>query len=126
MTSTPRPTDGELAILQVLWKQGDSTVRQVYEAMGSRGAYTTVLTIMKTMTEKGLIKADKSNVTYVYSVTDPAEKVKSRLVSELVDRAFAGTAHDLVMQALSSAPVSKAELKAVRELLDKLEKGKNG
>jgi len=106
----------------VLWKQGDSTVRQVYEALGSKGAYTTVLTIMKIMTEKGLIKPDKSRTTYVYSVTAPPETIKRQLVSDLVDRAFAGAAQELVLQALSTASASKEDLKAIRKLIAKLEK----
>jgi predicted transcriptional regulator len=116
-----RPTDFELAVLQVLWKRGDSTVREVYEALGSKGAYTTVLTIMKIMTEKGLIKADKSRTTYVYSVTEPPEIVKGQLVSDFVDRAFAGAAQELVLQALSTASTSREDLKEIRKLIDKLE-----
>src|SRR5271156_2182480 len=102
MDKFTRPTDFELAVLQVLWKQGDSTVRQVYEALGSKGAYTTVLTIMKIMTDKSLIKVDKSHTSYVYSVTTPPEIIKRQLVFDLVDRAFAGVAQELVLQALSS------------------------
>ena len=122
MDKNPRPTDFELAILQVLWKRGSSTVRQVYEALGSKGAYTTVLTIMKIMTEKGLIKPDKSRTTYVYSVTAPPETVKGQLVSDLVNRAFSGAAQELVLQALTTASASKEDLKAIRKLISKLEK----
>jgi predicted transcriptional regulator len=125
MVKFSRPTDFELSVLQVLWKQGPSTVRQVYEALGSKGAYTTVLTIMKIMTEKRLIKADKSSTTYVYSVTTPPQTIKRQLVTDLVDRAFAGAAQELVLQALMSAPASKEDLKAIRKLISKLEK-KNG
>ncbi len=122
MKKIPRPTDFELSVLQVLWKQGPSTVRQVFEALGSKGAYTTVLTIMKIMTEKGLVKPDKSKTSFVYSVTSPPDAVKRRLVSDLVDRAFAGGAQELVMQALSSRAASKEDLKAIRKLIDQLEK----
>jgi predicted transcriptional regulator len=125
MDKFTRPTDFELSVLQVLWKQGPSTVRQVYEALGSKGAYTTVLTIMKIMTEKGLIKPDKSRTTYVYTVTAPAEKIKKQLVTDLIDRAFSGAAQELVMQALASAPASKEDLKAIRKLIAKLEKQTN-
>ena len=125
MDKGPRPTDSELAILQVLWKRGASTVRQVYEALGSKGAYTTVLTIMKIMTEKGLIKPDKSRTSYVYSVTTPPESVKRQLVSDLVDRAFAGAAQELVLQALANSPASKEDLKAIRKLICQLEKKAN-
>jgi predicted transcriptional regulator len=125
MAKNSRPTDFELEILQVLWKQGASTVRQVYEALGSRGAYTTVLTIMKIMTDKGLVKPDKARTTYVYSVTAPPEVVKRQLVSDLVDRAFAGAAQELVMQALTNSAASKEDLKAIRKLISKLEKKAN-
>src|SRR5208282_1448672 len=111
MDNFSRPTDSELAILQVLWKRGDSTVRQVYEALGSKGAYTTVLTMMKIMTEKGLIKPDKSSNTFVYSVTAPPETIKRKLVSDLVDRAFAGASRELVLQALTTAPASREDLR---------------
>jgi predicted transcriptional regulator len=122
MDSLPRPTDFELAILRVLWEQGDSTVRQVYEALGSKGAYTTVLTMMKIMTEKGLIKPDKSRTTYVYSVTAPPDTIKQQLVSDLVDRAFAGAAQELVLQALTAVPASKKDLREIRKLIIKLER----
>jgi predicted transcriptional regulator len=122
MDTFPNPTDSELAILQVLWKQGASTVRQVYETLGSKGAYTTVLTIMKIMTEKGLIKPDKSRAAYVYSVTVPPEAMRRQLVSDLIDRAFGGAAQELVLQALTTAPASKEDLKAIRKLIGKLEK----
>jgi predicted transcriptional regulator len=122
MKKISRPTDFELAVLQVLWQKGPSTVREVYEALGSKGAYTTVLTIMKIMTEKRLVKPDKSRTTYVYSVTSPPGAIKRQLVSDLVDRAFAGAAQELVMQALESSSASKEDLKAIRKLIEKLEK----
>ena len=122
MALPSHPTDFELAVLQVLWKRGPSTVRQVYEALGSKGAYTTVLTIMKIMTEKGLIKPDKSRTAYLYSVTAPPDTIRRQLVSDLIDRAFGGAAEELVLQALASPSASKADLKAIRKLINKLEK----
>src|SRR5271154_790932 len=121
MDKFSRPTDSDLCFLQVLWNQGPSTVRQVYEALGSKGAYTTVLTIMKIMTDKGLIKPDKSRATYVYSVMTPPETIKRQLVSDLVDRAFSGAAQELVLQALTTSAASKEDLKAIRKLINKLE-----
>ena len=61
-----KPTDAELAILRVLWSRGPSTVREVAEAMGREGAYTTVLKLMQIMTDKGLVKRDDSSRTHVY------------------------------------------------------------
>ncbi len=117
-----RPTDAELAILQVLWRSGPSTVRQVYEALGSHGAYTTVLTVMQVMTEKGFLVPDKSKTAFVYSVTTPPEVVQEQLLSDLVDRAFGGAAQELVLKALTSSRASKEDLKAIKKLITKLEK----
>lgn len=122
MYRLPRPTDFELSVLQVLWTQGDSTVRQVYEALGSKGAYTTVLTIMKIMTKKGFIRPNKSNAAFVYSITVTPEKIKHHLVTDLVDRAFSGAAQELILQALTSSRTSKDDLKAIRKLISELEK----
>ena len=59
----PRPTDGELEILTVLWSRGPSTVRDVHEIIASRKPtqYTTVLKLMQIMAEKGLVKRDASS-----------------------------------------------------------------
>ena len=121
MPPLPNPTDFELSVLRVLWERGPSTVREVFEALGSKKAYTTVLSIMQIMTEKGFIVPDKSQHAFLYSVTAPARQIQKQLVADLVDRAFGGAAEELVMQALSSSAASKDDLKKIRKLISKLE-----
>lgn len=121
MPPLPNPTDFELSVLRVLWERGPSTVREVYEALGSKKAYTTVLSIMQIMTEKGFIVPDKSQHAFLYSVTAPARQIQKQLVADLVDRAFGGAAEELVMQALKSSSASKEDLKKIRKLISKLE-----
>ena len=61
-TSAPRPTDGELEILRILWERGESTVREVHEVLEARHptGYTTVLKLLQIMTEKALVERDAS------------------------------------------------------------------
>ncbi len=120
---TPRPTDAELAILQVLWTAGPSTVREVHESLSRRRGigYTTVLKLLQIMTEKGLVERDESQRSHVYRPRFSAQRTQRQLVRHLLERAFGGSAEKLIMQALSSSKPTAAELKAIRELLDNLE-----
>jgi BlaI family transcriptional regulator, penicillinase repressor len=121
-----RPTDAELAILRVLWSRGPSTVRQVHEALSRERetGYTTVLKLMQIMTEKGLVERDESERTHVYQARFTQEATQQRLVSDLLEKAFGGSASQLVMQALAAKPASADELAEIRRLLDELEGGR--
>lgn len=121
--SLPRPTDAELAILRVLWRNGPSTVRQVHEELsgGTLTVYTTVLKLLQIMTEKGLVTRDESQRAHVYAARLPEEETQGQLVGDLLDRAFGGSSSRLVLRALSSRPTSAAELSEIRKMLDQLE-----
>ena len=122
--SLPKPTEAELAILRVLWERGPSTVRDVQEALeAERGTgYTTALKLLQIMTDKGLVRRDDRQRTHVYEAVLPAEATQRQLVRDLLDRAFGGSARQLVMQALSAERASKADLAEIRKLLDELDK----
>ena len=115
----PRPTDAELAILRVLWDRGPSTVRHVHEALaGSRETgYTTTLKLMQIMAEKGLVTRDESSRTHVYDARVSRDVTQRELVSDLLDRAFGGSAAALVLQALSAQPASSRELAEIQRLI---------
>ena len=121
-----RPTDAELAILRVLWRRGASTVRQVCETLGQEReiGYTTALKLMQIMTEKGLVERDESERTHVYQPRLTQEQTQQQLVGDLMEKAFGGSASQLVMQALAAKPASADELARIRQLLDELEGGK--
>jgi len=82
----PRPTDAELEILRVLWERGDSTVREVQEALESKRptGYTTVLKQLQIMTEKGLVRRDASERAHVYRARLAREATESQLVGDLL------------------------------------------
>ena len=119
---SPRPTDGELAILRVLWEQGPSTVRQVHEKLGRDTAYTTVLKLLQIMTEKGLVRRDESSRTHVYAAAETAQKTQRQLLKDLLDKAFGGSSANLVLQVLATKRASPAELAQIRKLLDEYQK----
>lgn len=117
-----KPTDAELEILQVLWKHGPGTVRQIHEKLPGDPprVYTTILKLLQIMAEKGLVKRNEAERAHVYEACVGAEQTQRRLLSHLLDRAFEGSASKLVLQALSAKPASKAELAEIRRLLDRL------
>ena len=119
----PRPTDAELAILAVLWERGPSTVRDVHDELNLHAAtgYTTVLKLLQIMTEKGLVVRDEAQRAHIYESRYSEQKTQRQLLSDLVDRAFGGSAAKLVMQALSGRKANPDELNLIRSLLDRLE-----
>lgn len=118
----PMPTDAELAILRVLWQQGPSTVREVQAGLDrAPDSYTTVLKQLQIMHEKGLVTRDESSRAHVYHPAVAQEDTQRRLVDDLMDRAFGGSARQLVMRALSSEQVSTEELDEIRKLLDRFD-----
>jgi BlaI family transcriptional regulator, penicillinase repressor len=121
----PRPTDGELEILRVLWQRGDSTVRDVYDALSKTRplGYTTVLKMMQIMADKGLVSRDEDQRAHVYSVRVPQEQTQRQMVRDLLRSAFNDSASQLVMQALASRKTSSKELTQIRQLLDAYDRG---
>jgi len=124
--AVPRPTDAELAILRVLWDRGPSTVREVHEALRSSqsSGYTSVLKLLQIMTDKGLVVRDETNRAHVYGPKLSEQRTQLQLLSDLVDRAFAGSSAKLVLQALSGRRATREELRDIRALLDQLEERK--
>lgn len=122
-SANPGPTDGELAILQVLWRHGPSTVRQVIEQLsGARGTgYTTTLKLMQIMFEKGLLKRDDSQHAHVYRAAVTQKSTQRKTLGRMMDQLFDGSAQQLVLQALSARKSSREELAEIRQLLEELE-----
>ena len=119
----PLPTDAELEILRVLWARGPSTVRDVHTALGPARAtgYTGVLKLLQIMLDKGLVNRDESARSHVYRAAVDRDGTEQRLISDFARRAFGGSAAGLALRALSATPATPKELKAIREVLHRLE-----
>jgi len=113
-----KPTDAELAILKVLWDRGPSTVREVAVALGRDGAYTTILKLLQIMADKGHVRRDESARTHVYAPAFTEHQTQRQLVSDLLDRAFGGSASKLVLHALEARKATPEDLAEIRRLLD--------
>ena len=125
MSNTPiRPSDGELAILRVLWSRGPSTVRDVLTELSKVRdmGYTTVMKLMQIMVVKGLVVRDESARTHIYQAAQEEASTQSFLLKDLMDKAFEGSASSLVMRALSSAKADERELDEIQAFLKRLKK----
>jgi predicted transcriptional regulator len=121
--TTPQPTPAELGILTILWRRGPGTVREVHEALASTVGYTTVLKLLQIMTAKGLVTRKESGRTHIYAAAMTEESTQRRMVSDLVDRAFGGSALRLVVQALSTKPATPEEREEIKRLLNEMNGG---
>jgi BlaI family transcriptional regulator, penicillinase repressor len=118
--NNPHPTEGELAILRVLWSQKEPmTVREVHEALSRSKdtAYTTVLKMLTIMTEKKLVRRDDSERSHTYLPIHAEQVVQTSLMNDLVRRAFSGSAVKLVQRALDGGTASTEELDAISKLI---------
>ncbi|WP_420384779.1 BlaI/MecI/CopY family transcriptional regulator [Roseivirga sp.] len=118
-----KPTESELEILNILWKEGPSSVRLVNEKMNEHKevGYTTTLKLMQIMAQKGLVDRDESSRTHIYAARVKAEDIQGELLDKLLNTAFGGSASKLVLSALGSGKTSAKELEEIKALIEKLE-----
>ena len=121
-SSSLKPTESELEILQVLWQKGNATVREVHEALSDLkdAGYTTTLKLMQIMHEKGLVTRDDSNKTHIYQPNVSKDKTQQHIVGKMVNSLFEGSASQLMMQAFGNKKPSVKEIEEIQQLLDKL------
>jgi BlaI family penicillinase repressor len=120
MSSPPHPTDGELAILRILWsRNAPTTVREVHEVLQQTKdtAYTTVLKILTIMYEKGLVRRDESERSHRFVACHPEPVVEASLLKDFVQRTFGGSAVKLIQRALDEQ-ASADELDAMTRLIE--------
>ena len=117
----PRPpTNAELGILDVLWKHGPATVRQIHNIMRADRdiGYSTTLKMVQIMTDKGLLRRDDSVRPQVYTPTIPQARTQLQLIDELIQRAFGGSASKLVLRAAAAKRITSQELAEIKKLID--------
>ena len=118
--AAPHPTEGELAILRVLWSRpGPSTVREVHDVLSRNKdvAYTTVLKMLTIMADKGLVRRDESERSHTYVAVHAEPVVQASLLKDLMRRAFSGSALTLVQRALDVDAASNEELEAISKMI---------
>jgi predicted transcriptional regulator len=113
----PHITEAELRIMKLLWQHGPSTVRQVLESLPmsdeDRPAYTTVMTLMKQLADKGALVVDRERQPFVYKPAVRRDQVFRHRVSEFLHEVFDGQAVDLVLRLVEDEQLSVEDLRQI-------------
>ena len=119
-----KPTESELEILQVIWKMGQCTVRDVHEELAKNkdAGYTTTLKLMQIMHDKGMVERDTTSKTHLYKALVTREQAQQTAIDKIISTVFKGSTSDLVIQALGHHRASKDEIDAIKDYLKQFEK----
>ena len=112
-------TEQELEIMKIIWRRGNATVRDVYEELLTRRkiAYTTVMTMMGILEQKGHLKKSADERAYVYTPTQPQREVVGNMVQDFVKRVFNGSAKPLLVHLVEDQTISAEELDEISKAL---------
>jgi len=120
---TPKLTDAELEIMHVVWELDNATVREVHERLNQRRAlaYTTVMTMMNILEEKGHLTRNKQGRAYRYEPVRPKSQVISGMVDDFVGKVFEGSARPLVLGLVEERKLSEKDLEEIARLIKEVE-----
>jgi len=120
---TPTLTPQELAIMKVVWDLDAATVRDVYERLRQRRdvAYTTVMTMMKILEQKGYVTKDRADRAFVYRPARPRQQVLGGMVREFIDRVFDGASKPMLLHLVKQTRLSDKERKALLRAIEEVE-----
>lgn len=115
--------ESEMEILHHVWELGEATVADVQNKIleNRKIAYTTVMTIMKNLNDKGFLKYRKQGVTYVYSAAIEPENVQFGLINNLISKVFKGSPSALVQTLVKAENLNNEDLQEIRKLIDDME-----
>ncbi len=121
--TSAHPTEVEMQILRILWDLGPSPVREIHKRLeAAKGTnYSTSVKMLAVMLQKGLLKRDEEAQPHVYRPAVTRAKTGKRMLDDLIEKVYDGSAMSLVLQALSSGKATKEELDEVRRMLDQME-----
>jgi BlaI family transcriptional regulator, penicillinase repressor len=117
--------EAELGVLRVLWDHGPQTVREVMQHLHDRGrkvAYTTVLTFLSRLSQKGFVTSDKAELAYVYRAKVSRDSVVKSRVRSLLDQLYDGAAGPMVLQLIEHERFSAEEIAQLRKLIKELDR----
>jgi len=118
-----KPTESEMEILQILWEEGPSTVREVHEILSGtkESGYTTTLKLMQIMHDKGMLSRNDESKTHIYSALIKKESVQKQVVGNMIKGLFKGSSAKLVMHALGNHRASSEEISEIKKYLNEME-----
>lgn len=120
-----QPTEVELQILRILWQTGGATAREIHNGLAAAESretnYSTTVKMLAVMLDKGLVKRNETVSPHVYQSASSQASTQRRMLGDLIDKVYDGSAFSLVLQALSTRTATPDELTRVRQILDELE-----
>jgi BlaI family transcriptional regulator, penicillinase repressor len=118
----PTLTPQELEIMKLVWQLEDATVRDVYEALleHRKIAYTTVMTMMKTLETKGYLKKRRRDRAFIYRPTHPKSQVIGGMIREFIDRVFNGSAEPLLVHLVKTRHIREKEWQAIARMIEEI------
>ncbi|MBN8837960.1 MAG: BlaI/MecI/CopY family transcriptional regulator [Sphingobacteriia bacterium] len=120
--ASSKPTESELAILNILWLKEEATVREVHEILSEQkeSGYTTTLKLLQIMFDKGLVSRNDSSKVHIYKANISKESTQHQFLDRMIDTLFNGSSSQLVLQALGNKAHSKEELEVIEKLITDL------
>jgi BlaI family transcriptional regulator, penicillinase repressor len=115
----PLLTPVELEIMQIVWDQGEASVRDVHRILGEQKqvAYTTVMTMMKILEEKGHLHKKKQGRSHIYSPIQSRQQALSSMLGDFLNRVYKGSARDLVVNLVKDKKLSNEELSEIADII---------
>ena len=122
MAKSPRIGDVEMEILQIVWSRGEATVQEVLDEIlrKRRVAYTSVMTMMRNLSDKGLLKHRSQGRSYVYSAAVNPRTIKRRLLHDTVNKVFGGSPVDLIQNLVETEKLSDEEVRELKRIIREL------
>ena len=120
----PHPTPGELEVLQILWEHGPQTVREVFQHISGKKAYTTVMSLLNVMDEKKLVTRKPDGRAFRYTAKLQPEKTEGKILGSVLKQVFDGSSSALVARLLEQSKPTAEELDEIRELIDQYKEKK--
>jgi len=114
--------ESEMEILHIVWEKNEASVSEVHQQMLTyrKVAYTTVMTIMKKLADKGLLAFRKEGVTYIYSAAKPESEVKHGLLQQMLAKVFKGSPAEMVQSLVENEDLSESERREIEQTIKKL------
>lgn len=112
----------EMQVLHLVWEMGEASVKDVRQRILEERdvAYTTIMTVMKNLADKGYLKYRKEGLSYIYSPARKPEKVRFNLIKDLVSKVFNDSPTELVQTLVEGEELSAEERREIRKMIDKL------
>ncbi len=113
----------EMEVLHHVWELGEASVAEVRERIlkNRKVAYTTIMTVMKNLADKGFLKYRKQGITYIYSAAIDPSDVRYNLVDGIVDKVFHGSAKDLVQTLVKSEQLTEKDREEIKKMIKSME-----